>query len=180
MRRLFLGLAASAVTALSSGTADAQFPVLRNKIVNSGNGVGNLVAAGNAGTLGFGAFGPGAGFQKNTIVTSGNGIGNTVLAGNLGGGVVPAGFPVGVPIGYPVGYPGVGFPGGGVPGLGGGLNINVVTNSGNGIGNKVLTGNLGGGGLFGGGIPGLGGGLNINVVTNSGNGAGNLIGLLNR
>ena len=50
----------------------------------------------------------------------------------------------------------------------GGVNVNVISNSGNGVGNTVVAGN---------GRPG---GLNINVIANSGNGVGNTIVTRNR
>lgn len=87
----------------------------RNVILDSGNGIGNTVVAGNGGFGGggypfgpHGVFGPG-GLNINVVTNSGNGVGNTVHTTNRGG-----------------------------PG---GININVITNSGNGIGNTVRTRN---------------------------------------
>lgn len=139
----------------SASTASAQHN--RNVIGNSGNGINNTIVAQNRGGL-SGPFVPVGGRNTNVISNSGNGIGNTIVASNSGGGfgILPGGcyFPGG-------GYPGGSFPGG--PVFPGGVNVNVVTNSGNGVGNTILTGNS---------RPG---GLNINVVTNSGNGVGNVI-----
>ena len=62
------------------------------------------------------------------------------------------------------------------------LNKNVISNSGNGIGNTIVARNGGGFG-FGGYYPGGGvfpGGVNVNVITNSGNGVGNTIVSRNR
>jgi hypothetical protein len=109
---------------------------------------------------GVGGFG-GRPLLRNVIRDSGNGIGNAIVArnrGGFGGGFGP--FDAG-PAGYPFGPHGVFGPGG--------LNINVVTNSGNGIGNAIHAGNRGG--------PG---GVNVNVITNSGNGIGNTIRARNR
>jgi hypothetical protein len=173
MRLLLLGLAATAATALSSGTGSAQF--FRNVIANSGNGAGNVIIAKNRGApQGFGFDGPMQGYMTNRIVNSGNGVGNVIQARNVAGfGGYPGGFaPAGYPGGYGGGFNPVGYGGyapGGIPGFGG-LNMNIVTNSGNGIGNQILTGNR----------NGLPGGININVITNSGNGAGNVIGAKNR
>jgi hypothetical protein len=105
------------------------------------------------------------GTSVNRIDNSGNGINNTIIAGNR------AGFPgrVFAPVGAAPFYPQVGFPGHlAVPGVGG-VNVNVITNSGNGVGNFIQSGNRGG--------PGS---LNINVITNSGNGIGNTIRTNNR
>lgn len=189
MSRLFAGLAAGFALVAAPAAAHAQFSV--NKIQNSGNGANNTIVARNGpahphgfpalgapvgypggfdggygppvgygGGPGFGFGGPGV--QRNVIRNSGNGIGNTIVArngGGFGGGF--EGYDGGFGGGYPFGPHGVFGPGG--------LNINVVTNSGNGIGNTVHSTNRGG--------PG---GININVVTNSGNGIGNTIKARNR
>jgi hypothetical protein len=172
MIRLAFGLAAAALLT-SPVAAQAQFN--RNHIVNSGNGTGNTIVARNHSGPVFvpvgGGFVPvgGGGVHSNRVVNSGNGVGNTILTSNGGRFGVPGGFPGGgfvTPGGFPGGGFGGGFPGGGF----GGVNVNVVTNSGNGIGNTILTGNR----------PTGPGGININVITNSGNGAGNTIGTFNK
>ena len=155
MRRLLLGLAASAAVAVTGTSASAQ-DHRRNVVGTSGNGVGNTVVATNrgpgwgghhGGPVGFpggpgfspGGFFPGGGHQVNRVIDSGNGVNNTVIARTGGG------FPFG-------------------PG-GSGVNINVITNSGNGVGNTVVAGNR----------PLGSHGVNVNVITNSGNGAGNRV-----
>jgi len=116
------------------------------------------------------------------IHNSGNGIQNQIIARNQ---AMP--FPAGLPA-MPAAYPGgpgfappqmpfptpvagglPGYPGQWAPGVGG-VNVNVITNSGNGAGNTVFSTN---------GAQGPGA-LNINVITNSGNGIGNTIGAFNR
>jgi hypothetical protein len=161
MRKFIIGAAALIGLAASTQTASAQHN--RNVISNSGNGINNTVIARNGPSFGSPVFGfPGGGVNKNVITNSGNGIGNTVIAQNGGGFPHGGGFP-----GNGGFFPGGGFPGGGV--FPGGVNVNVITNSGNGVGNTVLAGN-----------SGRPGGLNINVITNSGNGVGNVVSARNR
>ena len=162
MRRTILGLMAAAGLIASGSTASAQ--PNRNVINNSGNGINNTIIAQNH-HHGVPLYAPGygGGYSSNTINNSGNGIGNTIITKNVtgfpsyGGGYAP-----GYVTGYTPGY------GGSFNPFPGGVNVNVVTNSGNGIGNTVVAGN---------GQPG---GLNINVITNSGNGQGNTIVTRNR
>lgn len=49
----------------------------------------------------------------------------------------------------------------------GGLNVNIIRNSANGVGNSIFTNNRGGG-------------INVNVIEGSANGANNTIGIGNR
>lgn len=168
MKSLIFGLAATAVgLTLSATPASAQWH--RNVVNNSGNGVGNAVVVGNQPGLGFPGFPVFPGPSSNQVFNSGNGIGNRIVVGNGGVPYFPPPFPGGGFLGggFPGGSIGGSFPGG--PVFPGGVNINVVTNSGNGVGNRIVTGN--------GGQPG---GLNINVVTNSGNGVGNRVIVGNR
>jgi len=167
MRRIYTALAAMIVTLGLSSTANAQ-QFNRNIIRDSGNGINNAIIVRNGGAgPQFGFPGQG-GFNTNRIVNSGNGINNTIGVNNGGGGFPGGGFPGG---GFPGGgFPGGGFPGGGYPGQGG-VNVNVITNSGNGAGNTIFTNNRGNGG------PNS---ININVITNSGNGINNTIGVRNR
>ncbi|HUR55718.1 MAG TPA: hypothetical protein VMZ71_16390 [Gemmataceae bacterium] len=156
MRKFLFGLAALVGIAATSSTASAQN---RTFINNSGNGANNTLVVRNGGVPLYAppSFG---GVNRTVIRDSGNGIGNTIGVSNGGG------------FGHhhTSGYGGFGSGYGGYPfGPGGyGVNVNVITNSGNGVGNTIQTTN------------GTSGGLNINVITNSGNGIGNTIGVRNR
>jgi hypothetical protein len=163
MRKFFFGLAALVGIAATSSTASAQN---RTFISNSGNGANNTLVVRNGGAVplvapvGFG------GSNRTVIRDSGNGIGNTIGVSN-GGGFGhhhhhTSGYG-GFGSGYGGGYGGYPFGPGGF-----GVNVNVITNSGNGVGNTIKTGNN------------SSGGININVITNSGNGIGNTIGVRNR
>ena len=159
MKRFVLALAAAA-TALAAAPASAQYPPQ------------------------FGGYGPwqfGPGTNMNKIVNSGNGVGNTIVARNHAGHHHPGygGYAQGGYGGYGQGgyggadvsgsayYPGYNSPTG-IPYYGG-VNMNIITNSGNGQGNTIQTGNRLGGS-----------GLNMNIITNSGNGVGNFINAQNR
>jgi len=132
MKKFLLSTAALALTLVTGGSADAQWH--HNHINNSGNGAGNAIFLRNGG--GFPGFPGGANF--NQITNSGNGVGNRIDLRNGGGGF---------PGGFPGGFGGGGFGGGGFPGQGGsfpgggvfpgGVNVNVITNSGNGVGNTI-------------------------------------------
>ncbi len=173
MKSLCTALTMIALTLTTTVDTNAQ-GVRRNHIYQSGNGAYNRVLAVNRGLPNFLGH-PGFGHQRNVIAHSGNGVGNTIVAQNRGR--------VGIPgYGYPLarfparpgfcGSPGVTpYPGvGGLQGLVPNVNVNVIANSGNGIGNTVITGNGGRGGP----------GLNFNLITNSGNGVNNLIRAFNR
>lgn len=157
MRALIKFLPVVALSLGLSAAASAQPGTYRNHIYDSGNGANNHIQASNfGGGYGYGGF-PGGGFG--------------------GGGCAHGGFPGGGFGGGFAGHPGYG-PG---PILGGRLralipnvNVNVIANSGNGIGNSINAGNFGGGGGFG---PG---GYNFNHISNSGNGAYNRIRAFNR
>ncbi len=130
----FLGIiAAFGMVLATSSSAFAQYGVNRNLITNSGNGAYNNIISRNIN----GYFG--GGYNSNMIYGSGNGVGNRIIATNRGG--FPGHFPgpVGRPgCGYPVQY-GPGFP---VYNPGRfGVNLNIITNSGNGIGNFIHAGN---------------------------------------
>lgn len=159
MRKLIFGLAAAVIgIAATSSTASAQN---RTFINNSGNGANNTLVVRNGGAVPLFAPPSFGGSNRTVIRDSGNGIGNTI-------GVSNGGF--GHHHHHTSGYGGFGSGYGGYPfGPGGfGVNVNVITNSGNGVGNTIRTTN---------GTPG---GININVITNSGNGIGNTIGVRNR
>jgi len=177
MSRYLIATVVTAMALTFTGSAHAQYPGFngnRNIVNNSGNGAYNNIDIRNRPQ--FQPFpGAGGGYNYNRVQDSGNGIGNNIQIRNGGqGGFGQGGFPGGFGQGgFPGGYgqggfnPGY-FPGGQIPGFGG-VNVNVITNSGNGIGNNINLGNRGN--------PG---GVNINVITNSGNGAYNNIGVRNR
>jgi hypothetical protein len=148
MNRIMWGIAS---LALAVGTADAnaQFPINRNYINNSGNGAYNTIIARNRVGSPYGAYG-----------------GYAPAYGGYApgyGGYAPA------YAGYAPSYGGYAPSfGGGIPYFGG-VNVNVITNSGNGYGNVIKAVNRG--------QPG---GLNFNFITNSGNGVGNVIQGINR
>jgi len=157
MRRLVLTAAAVVGLAFTASTASAQ--VSRNVIRDSGNGSNNTIIARN-----------GPGIQLHA--PQGYEVG--YAPGIQQAGYAPAGFQQ---AGYaPGGYQQGGYAPGGFAPQFGGVNKNVITNSGNGVGNTIIARNGGFG--YGGSFPGGGifpGGVNVNVVTNSGNGVGNTI-----
>ncbi len=137
--------------------------------------------------------------SKTIIRDSGNGVNNTIVARN-GGPIAGIAWPVAP--GY-LGQPGLAIQGGWAAPLNGpaislngpgffgtlgwqyptfgnigGRNQTIIRDSGNGVGNTILSRN---GGNFGYSwqspyphLPGMGG-ININVIANSGNGSGNVI-----
>jgi len=167
MRRLVLTAAAVVGLAFTASTASAQ--VSRNVIRDSGNGANNTIIARN---------GPGIQLHAPQGYEVGYAPAGFQQAGYAPGGFQQGGYaPGGFQAGYaPGGYQQPGLAPGGFAPQFGGVNKNVITNSGNGVGNTIIARNGGFG--YGGSFPGGGvfpGGVNVNVVTNSGNGVGNTI-----
>jgi hypothetical protein len=114
--------------------------------------------------------------NHNQIIHSGNGAYNSIAVVNRPPAYPFPGPAYGAPFVQGPAFPAPGY-GGYRPGaqfpllrqlLQGGVNVNVIKNSANGVGNSVFTTNRGG--------PG---GININIIKDSANGAGNRIGIGN-
>jgi len=152
--------------------------VSRNVIRDSGNGANNTIIARNGpgvqqfAPTAYGGYAPGD-YSSASYAPQ---FGGYATSGYPQAGYAPLGFQqrgYAPPFG---GYASGGFypqPGGLIRNLVGGLlpggvNVNLISNSGNGVGNTIRAGN---------GRPG---GLNFNIITNSGNGVGNVIGARNR
>ena len=118
MHRIMWGIATLALT-VGTSAAQAQFPINRNIINNSGNGAYNTIIARNRVGAPYGAYGG--------------------YAPAFNGGYAPAyGGYAPAYGGYAPAFNGGGYcaPGGGIPYFGG-VNVNVITNSGNGYGNVI-------------------------------------------